>query len=173
MIQYLHMKLTNKPKIYRGGGVCATKQSAFTLIELLVVIAIIGILATVVIASLNSARAKARDARRISDAKAIKTAMSMYFVDNGSYPPLASNGETLPEPQFRSLELYESYLVPTYLPSLPKDPLNTGNFVYKFRSSLGQYILSIMLENAARCRTGDFDDSVVFYGSGPELRCPF
>ncbi|MBY0328590.1 prepilin-type N-terminal cleavage/methylation domain-containing protein [Patescibacteria group bacterium] len=65
-------------------------KRGFTLIELLVVIAIIGILAAVILASLNTARAKARDARRISDIRTIQTALEMYYSDNGSYP--ISNG---------------------------------------------------------------------------------
>ncbi|MBY0328718.1 type II secretion system GspH family protein [Patescibacteria group bacterium] len=57
--------------------------------ELLVVIAIIGILASVVLASLNTARAKARDARRKSDLKQITIALELYKNDTGTYPPLA------------------------------------------------------------------------------------
>ncbi len=53
-------------------------KKGFTLIELLVVIAIIGILASVVLASLNSARAKSRDARRIADVKQIQLALELY-----------------------------------------------------------------------------------------------
>ena len=52
-----------------------TKKQGFTLIELLVVIAIIGILSTAVLTSLNSARDKARDARKIHDLKQIALAL--------------------------------------------------------------------------------------------------
>ncbi len=59
----------------------------FTLIELLVVISIIGVLASIVLASLNSARVKARDARRIADLDQIKTALNFYYDSNNRPVP--------------------------------------------------------------------------------------
>ena len=53
-----------------------SNSKGFTLIELLVVIAIIGILSSVVLASLNSAKKKSRDARRVADIGQIKLALS-------------------------------------------------------------------------------------------------
>lgn len=56
-------------------------RRGFTLIELLVVIAIIGLLSTMAVISLNDARAKARDARRISDVKQLATILEMEGSD--------------------------------------------------------------------------------------------
>ena len=67
-----------------------SKQKGFTLIELLVVIAIIGLLSTLSILALNTARARARDAKRVADVKQIQTALEMYYNDAGSYPLTAS-----------------------------------------------------------------------------------
>lgn len=66
------------------------KQKGFTLVELLVVIAIIGLLSTLAVVALNNARAKSRDARRVSDIKQIQTALEMHYNDNGGYPPTAA-----------------------------------------------------------------------------------
>jgi len=60
-------------------------EKGFTLIELLVVVAIIGILSSITMASLNSARAKARDARRMSDLSQIRNALYMYFDKYGNW----------------------------------------------------------------------------------------
>lgn len=58
----------------------------FTLIELLVVIAIIGVLASVVLAALNSAREKARNASYAAQMKEYQKALALYYSDNGTYP---------------------------------------------------------------------------------------
>lgn len=89
-------------------------NKGFTLIELLVVIAIIGILASIVLASLNTARRKSRDARRIADIKQIQLALELYFDAASEYPTAASN----------------ALMSPTYMPSVPTDP--TGAIAYRY-----------------------------------------
>lgn len=54
----------------------------FTLIELLVVIAIIGILSSVVLSSLNTAREKGRNAAAKSELASIRAQASLYFDEN-------------------------------------------------------------------------------------------
>jgi prepilin-type N-terminal cleavage/methylation domain-containing protein len=64
-------------------------NKGFTLIELLVVIAIIGLLSTLAVVALNSARQKSRDSKRVADVKQIQTALELYFADStNGYPIL-------------------------------------------------------------------------------------
>lgn len=106
------------------------QKQGFTLIELLVVIAIIGLLSSIVLASLNNARRKARDARRIADFKNIGLAMELYFDKYNKYPPspnlCCSGGDGGAHNQ--NFESMMSVLVSEgFLPSIPKAPSSFGN----------------------------------------------
>jgi len=95
-------------------------KRGFTLIELLVVIAIIGLLSSIVLASLNTARAKARDAERRSDLEQLSTALELRYSDTGNYPSTAG---WLDNPNHGGLD---AALTPTYISSIPDDP-TTGS----------------------------------------------
>ncbi|OGL73008.1 hypothetical protein A3E39_04805 [Candidatus Uhrbacteria bacterium RIFCSPHIGHO2_12_FULL_60_25] len=60
--------------------------AGFTLIELLVVIAIIGLLATISVLMLNNARAKSRDAKRLSDVQVVRAGLEQHWIEKAAYP---------------------------------------------------------------------------------------
>ena len=95
------------------------RKRGFTLIELLVVIAIIGILSSVVLASLNSARQKSRDAKRVSDIQNLQLALELSFDSNNEYPD----------------DLLS--LSPDFIPSDPIDPLTGSAYSYDNLASAG------------------------------------
>lgn len=112
----------------------------FTLIELLVVIAIVGILSSVVLASLNSARKKGRDARRISDIKQLQLALELYYDSYGTYPAdlSAANLATPPDNAFLS--------------AVPVDPSTGNSYYYDFPAAqcgTGSYHVGADLESDA------------------------
>ncbi|MCR4334266.1 MAG: type II secretion system GspH family protein [Patescibacteria group bacterium] len=60
------------------------KKSGFTLIELLVVIAIIGILSSIVLASLSTARNKGRDAAVQGELSSLRSQAEIYASNNSN-----------------------------------------------------------------------------------------
>jgi len=61
------------------------KNKGFTLIELLLVIAIIGILSSIVLASLSTARQKGADAMIVQTVTNMRAEAELYYDDNGDY----------------------------------------------------------------------------------------
>lgn len=121
------------------------KSKAFTLIELLVVIAIIGLLSSIVLVSLNAARAKARDARRASDLREISTALELYYHEYGGYsnPGAGWRSECLGWGGLAANNVIPG-LVPTYMSVFPSDPsMNKSNNTccYLYNSNGKDYAL--------------------------------
>ena len=96
----VHADDKNKP----GGG--------FTLIELLVVVVIIGTLAALVTIVVGSARAKARDGKRVGDIKEIQNSLELYYADENAYPTYVTPGNSLVGPTSGR----------TYLTVVPRNP---------------------------------------------------
>lgn len=129
----------------------------FTLIELLVAISIIGLLSSIVLASLNVAKAKGRDAKRISDIRQIRTAIELYKADSGYYPTSLAS------------------LVPTYIKSLAQDASAAGscrpNYCYAYSPLLSlqptSYHIGAQMENLASgvlSSDSDFNSSASYTG---------
>lgn len=133
-----------------------TSYRGFTLIELLVVVAIIGILSSIVFVSLNSARAKARDARRAEDVKTLKAALEVYQQRYGEYPEAStSDGASINDDIGTSITTLADSLITKdnnkYLLAIPQDPLykddGIGDYQYVRGSTKMTYGIRVKLEN--------------------------
>lgn len=133
------------------------KRPGFTLIELLVVIAVIGILSTLAIVALSSARQKARDSKRVADLNQIGKALELYYTTNNGYPTLITAGQPIADGST------------TYLAAVPTNPVpkTDGNcpnqdYQYYYITATNTYVVSSCLGGG----TGSFSSGPVGYHSG-------
>jgi prepilin-type N-terminal cleavage/methylation domain-containing protein len=101
-------------------------RRGFTLIELLVVIAIIGLLSSVVLASLNGARKKAEYTAVATELRETTTAFYTLSIDNGCWP--GEGGGCAPNgggnPTVQTLVDTPSFGLGKYLPAAPSWPVS-------------------------------------------------
>lgn len=108
-------------------------KSGFTIVELLIVIVVIGILAAITLVAYNSIQQRARDSRRTSDLSNIMKALELYRTNNGGYPLCgggtyqAGTGNSV-----CSISSLTDLQTSEYLGKTFNDPLNTGNYQYKY-----------------------------------------
>jgi len=161
------------------------KQKGFTLIELLVVVGIIGVLASIVLVSVNKARTLARDARRKLVLKQIRSAIEIYYNDHDDYPPSTcgdwicighhtsgdscadwwTGGPGDPPNKPVACAIFDGAMK-DYMKVFPDDPKNDHNCrwgdAYYYRSpyngpkGYGAY-LSIVIEDSTSCPPPFFD----------------
>jgi len=115
------------PSLFRWYFSTKCKSGAgFTLIEILVVVAIIGILASVILVSVTSARARARDIKRVSDIRQLRTALELYFGNNGEYPTSDEFDQDCTEGNPAGTKC----LAPKYIPQISVDPFTGDEYKY-------------------------------------------
>jgi len=140
------------------------RKRGFTLIELLVVIAIIGLIASVILASLSSARRKARDSRRFADLKEIKLALSNFFDDNRRYP---TNAEGLNQIYSQTAPNCDGG---PCIPGVLADPDGSNYLYYQCSDTL--YHLGANLEDANSLPLKDDFNAVPSECSGSTIDSP-
>lgn len=127
-------------------------KKGFTLIELLVVIAIIGLLSTLAVVALGSARVKARDSKRLSDLKQVQTALELYYTDVSAYP--VGDGVVLGSANVACLNstgFGVAGCANAYMGQIPSDP---GTSQYTYTAGVGTYTIAATLEGTVNGMTG-------------------
>ena len=159
------MSIFKKIELGNSKSQVSRLSKGFTLVELLVVIAIIGILATLILLQLGTARAKARDAKRIADVSQIRTSAELFFDDSGGkYPgnpgylqPCLTGATGCTATGVNTNNDLTAYISSTFL---PVDPLTGGVYGYAYNSLTGrtQYQVWAELErNAPAAFSADAD----------------
>ncbi|MBU0545636.1 prepilin-type N-terminal cleavage/methylation domain-containing protein [Patescibacteria group bacterium] len=128
-------------------------KKGFTLIELLVVIAIIGLLSTLAVVALGSARVKARDSKRLSDLKQVQTALELYYTDQNAYP--VATAQTLGAGSYACLGsggFGAAGCASPYMGQVPADP---GSNSYVYTGTATGYVVAATLEGTVSGLTGN------------------
>lgn len=153
----------------------------FTLIELLVVISIIGLVSSVIITSIDSARVKGRDTQRIAQLNQFMRALEIYYSIHGAYPCSDTTVTPCPpsvRPFTSAMNVGQALVSSGAIPEIPPDPAYPSAVVAGDCNLTGvgycycgagdnSYVLSINTEDDK----GSSDRCYIRHGPNASLRC--
>jgi general secretion pathway protein G len=131
-------------------------DKGFTLIELLIVVAIIALIAAIATPNLMTALDKGRQKKTMADLRALGTAITMYQVDNNTYPRI-TNFAALPP-----------VLEPTYIPAIPPTDGWNNTWVFQGDATRGLHYTFISYakdgvpSTATGGQTHDFNCDIIY-----------
>ncbi len=147
-------------------------KKGFSLIELLVVIAIIAILTAIITSNFGQSKAKARDAKRVSDLAQIQLALELFFDRCNGYPlSITDTSQTI-------VSCPNGITLGTYISKVPTDTMypyvyGVNDAINANPSTIGtDYILKAQLEtNNSSALQDDVDanQTWVVYDGGYQL----
>lgn len=184
---YKRLKILNSHARRTGLRPFSTLNSkGFTLVELLTVILIVGIVATLVLISVNPTQVtkKNNDNQRITDLQILSQAVESYYQDNNlTYPDAGAKATTrksnlLPSGSSGPLQFSngQGWIAQDFgdrLEKLPTDPLNVACNIYRYRVSAdGKYykldtILEYLTAKMANSSDGGTDSTHYEVGNDP------
>lgn len=165
--QALHDKIASTTVVYKDPNkkISIWVYIVVAILYVLVIVSILGILASVVLVSLNTAREKARDAKRVADMQIVRLSLDRYFDVNDKYPTQTMAGDLSG--------------VASDLGKLPCDPsislekcgFNGSGYVY-YSLDGSNYHIGAALENTTSAQLSSDDDSDVgFSGADNNADC--
>ena len=123
------------------------KNKGFTLLELIVVIAVISILAVILLPRFVRITKPANDARRLADIRTIQGYLELYYQQNRSYPVDLANSAGAFGSGNSCAGVCGVLIGANVATSIPADPVESGNYYYRYESIDGQsYVIGAQLE---------------------------
>lgn len=141
-------------------------QKGFSLVSFMVTLTILAIVSYFVFSFLKGEEiaGKGRDVIRLSDMAIFVVATENYFLDHNSYPDspnvtrISNVAET--DPANSTGKGWIKSDLSEYLPSLRVDPINSGQYVYKYRHDKSHYKYEVVLESAKDLMKNKFDGGI-------------